>query len=83
MTEDMSVNVKEQGEAIGKIEDHIVQVNNNVKAGEREIDEAERITRRNTKRLLWIFLLICFVVVSIVGVLLAILLPGDDNNDNK
>jgi t-SNARE complex subunit (syntaxin) len=80
MTDNMAVNIKEQGEALGKIEDHIVQVNTNVRAGEREIDEAERDTRRNTRRLLWIFLAICFVVVAIVAVLLSLFLGGDDKS---
>ncbi len=77
MTDNMAVNVKEQGEALGKIEDHIVNVNSNVKAGEREIDEAERDTRRNSRRLLWIFLSICFVVVAIVVILFSLFFSGD------
>jgi t-SNARE complex subunit (syntaxin) len=80
MTEDMAINVKEQGEALGKIEDHIVQVNNNVKGAEKEIDEADKMTRKNTKRLCFIALAILFVVGSIVGICLALFLPSDDTS---
>lgn len=79
MTQDMAVNVKLQGENLEKIGDYIVQVNSNVKAGEREIDEADRETRRNTRRLFCLFMTICFVVVSIVVIMLLLFLPNDDS----
>jgi t-SNARE complex subunit (syntaxin) len=75
MTEHMALTVKEQGEAFGKLEDHVEEARDNALKAENEINKAEKDTRRMSRKLLWLFLGVAFVVVSIVVVLLTILLP--------
>jgi t-SNARE complex subunit (syntaxin) len=79
MTEHMSITVKEQGEAFGKLEDHVVEIKTNALGAENEINEAEKLTRRNTRKLLYIFLLVAFVVISIVVIMLMLFLPKSDD----
>ena len=66
--------VREQGQALGKLDDQIEQVLSFVKEAEEEIEEAESIQKRNTKSLLWIFLIIFFIVSSIVAIILLLVL---------
>jgi t-SNARE complex subunit (syntaxin) len=75
MTEHMALTVKEQGEVFGKLEDHVVEIKDNALGAEHEIGLAEKDTRRTTRKLVFLFCGVLFVVVSLVAVLLMILLP--------
>jgi t-SNARE complex subunit (syntaxin) len=78
MTEHMSLTVKEQGEAFGKLEAHIVEIKDNAYGAERAISDAEKDTRRTSRKICWLFLFVLFIVVSIIAVLVFILLPKSD-----
>lgn len=60
---------------LDQLEDHVVHVKSNAIKAESEIKSAEKDTRSISRKLFWLFMIICFVVVSIVLVMLMIFLP--------
>jgi t-SNARE complex subunit (syntaxin) len=70
----MVIMVKEQGQALGKMEEQVEQVLSFVKEAENEIEEAESIQKKNTRRLCWVIIIILFIVLSIVAIILLIVL---------
>jgi t-SNARE complex subunit (syntaxin) len=69
----MVIMVREQGQALGKLEEHIESVLSNVKEAENEIEEAASIAKSNTKRTCRIFLIVMFLVLSVIAILLLLL----------
>ena len=64
------------------IEDNVIEVKDNAIKAENEINEAEKITRKTSRRVFWLFILVCFLVVSLILIIIFIFLPSD-NKDKK
>lgn len=79
ITNQMTLTVKEQGEALGGIEENIIVTKDNVIKAEKEISEAEKISRRTNRRIFWLFIILCIIVVSIIVIIVLIFLPNSDN----
>jgi t-SNARE complex subunit (syntaxin) len=76
MTEHMALTVKEQGEAFGKLENHVIEIKDNAYKAEKAINDAEKDTRRTSRKVLLLFLFVCFVVLSIIVLLVFLMLPN-------
>jgi hypothetical protein len=50
----------------------------NAKLAEREIQDAEKMTRRSSRKILWLSLLLLFVIISIIIIIVLLLVPKDD-----
>ena len=62
--------VKEQGEALGKLEDYINDVDIEIKKAESEIYKASKDGKRNSKKLLWLSMILLFVFFIVVIVII-------------
>jgi t-SNARE complex subunit (syntaxin) len=61
---------------IGKLEDHVVEIKDNAIKAEKEINEAEKDTRRITRKLVYLFIFVAIVVVAIIATMLVLFLPS-------
>jgi len=68
ITNHMKVEVAAQGQMLTGIEDNVIIVKDNMGKAENEIKDAEKMTRSSSKKIVCLFLLICFAVVSIVTI---------------
>jgi t-SNARE complex subunit (syntaxin) len=68
----MVIMVREQGEALGKLEDYVNDIDIVIKKAESEIDQAERDSRYNSKKIIWLTITICLVIILVVLVIIVI-----------
>lgn len=77
ITNVLQINVKQQGENLNSLEDNVVATKDNALKAEKEIQEAEGMTRKISRKVWCIFALICFVVIAIVLIVVLLLIPDD------
>lgn len=54
----------------------------NAKLAENEIRDAEKMTRRSTRKIIWLSLILLFIIISIVVIVILLLNPGDKDKNN-
>ena len=75
LSQKMAMDVKMQGDNINSLEDHIIISKDNAVKAEKEIKDAEKMTRSVSRKIMWLVFIICFTVIAIVLVMLMIFLP--------
>lgn len=58
---------------IGSIEENILEVKANAINAEIEIKNAEKITRKKSRRIWWLFLCICFFLILTIALIILII----------
>ena len=74
----LTIEVKRQDECLGGIEDNVIMTKDNAIRAEKEITDAERISRRSSRKIFWLFIILCLLSVSIIMIVIFIFLPADD-----
>lgn len=74
ITSVMKTEVAKQGSDLKSIEENVIESKDNIIKAEFEISEAEKISRKTNRKVCCLFLIICFLVSSIISIILVVVL---------
>ena len=69
LTNVMKTTAQEQGENLNSIENHIMEVQDNVEKANQEMVKANELSKKNRNKAIWLILIIVFVCIVIGGLI--------------
>lgn len=68
MAKQIKQDIHEQGMALDQVENNVIEAMDNVNIAEQEIKEADKISKKSNKKLIWIIIVVIIGIAIILGI---------------